>query len=195
MLFRDSLEEQKLAADINRKLGYHRARRDLLTWTRSKRRFIRLFGFSLFVKHFCVADQYKKYCTLMYIKVHKGFRNRLLTIRYHADEKNWYGRLLSGFNLCSFLLDERSCWVSWCSAPPGSLYPRWSPVWRPVSASGRTGHLPPCPRSRRCWSSVDWRAVNARPPPHLLEMKIWIPPHQNDQDLTRVVTRLFRLHK
>ena len=35
------MEEQKLAADINRKVGYHRARRDMLSWARSKRRFIR----------------------------------------------------------------------------------------------------------------------------------------------------------
>ena len=38
---RDSLEEQKLVGEVNRKLGYHRSRRDILTWAKSKRRFIR----------------------------------------------------------------------------------------------------------------------------------------------------------
>lgn len=41
LLYRDSLEELRLTADINRKLGYQRARRDILTWARSKRRSIR----------------------------------------------------------------------------------------------------------------------------------------------------------
>eukprot|EP00088_Acartia_fossae_P060318 TRINITY_DN72207_c0_g1_i1.p1 TRINITY_DN72207_c0_g1~~TRINITY_DN72207_c0_g1_i1.p1 ORF type:complete len:219 (-),score=40.36 TRINITY_DN72207_c0_g1_i1:83-739(-) len=48
LLYRESLEEQRRAAEINRKLGYHRARRDILAWARSKRRFIRreeLFSF------------------------------------------------------------------------------------------------------------------------------------------------------
>lgn len=41
LLYRDSLEEQRLVGDVNRKLGYHRARRDILTWAKSRRRFIR----------------------------------------------------------------------------------------------------------------------------------------------------------
>jgi len=41
MLYKDSLEEYKLAGEVNRKLGYHRARKDLTTWARGKRRFIR----------------------------------------------------------------------------------------------------------------------------------------------------------
>ena len=40
---RDSLEEQRLVGEVNRKLGYHRARRDILSWAKSRRRFIR-FG-------------------------------------------------------------------------------------------------------------------------------------------------------
>ena len=38
---RESLEEQRLSAEINRKLGYHKARRDILAWARSRRRCIR----------------------------------------------------------------------------------------------------------------------------------------------------------
>jgi len=41
LLYRDSLEERGLASEISRKVGYHRARKDLLSWARSKRRFIR----------------------------------------------------------------------------------------------------------------------------------------------------------
>jgi len=40
-LYKDSLEEYRVGGEVNRKLGYHRARRELTTWARGKRRFIR----------------------------------------------------------------------------------------------------------------------------------------------------------
>merc|ERR1719350_1876658 len=41
LLYKDSLEELQKAAALNRKLGHQRARADLATWAKSKRRFIR----------------------------------------------------------------------------------------------------------------------------------------------------------
>jgi len=48
LLYKESLEEQGKAGEINRKLGYQRAREDIVNWAKSKRRFIRreeLFAF------------------------------------------------------------------------------------------------------------------------------------------------------
>merc|ERR1712083_696577 len=41
LLYKDSLEELRKAAEINRKLGHQRTRVDVATWAKSKRRFIR----------------------------------------------------------------------------------------------------------------------------------------------------------
>jgi len=41
LLYKDSVEEQARAVEMNRRLGYQRAREDLVTWARAKRRTIR----------------------------------------------------------------------------------------------------------------------------------------------------------